>query len=642
MHDLLPFVVAGLVAGSLYGLAATGLVLTYKTSGVFNFAHGAIGAAGAYLVYDLRDRSGWPAWLAIAVVVGIAAPLLGLVLSVLAAKLSTVSTAQRVVATVGVLLIIQGAVQLRFGVAAITFHASLPTSTFRVAGVNVGYDQLVTALVAVAALAGLEVLFRTARAGLQMRAVADNDELLGLAGQTPAAVRAKAWMLGAAFAAASGILLAPAVGLDALVLTLVVVQAFGAAAVGRFQSTTLAFVGGVGIGVVQSLLNAPTVRDVVPFVSDLPGLDQAVPFLVLFAVLLATRPDRFRERAIPRAPRSRLARPPALVAAVALAGLGTTIALPFLFSTRVPVYTLGAVFVVVFASLYLLSEVSNQVSLCQVAFVAVGATTFCHVTTGLGFPWLVGVLAAGLVAVPMGALVAIPAIRLSGLFLALATLGFGVLVEKLLYARGIMFGAYGSRTGSRPHLLGLAGQRPYYFLCTAFAVGALAFVVAIRRSRLGRLLDGLADSPLALATHGSSVNVTRVLVFCISAAMAGVAGALYVGVVGSVSSSGASPTALVSFNSLVWLAVLAFVGRSPVISPMLAAFALAVLPSYLTDPNTTQHLTIGFGVVAVLACTFTDDALRRVADSLPRVQDRVRRSPAAERGRLRPLRTADG
>ena len=138
-----------------------------------------------------------------------------------------------------------------------------------------------------------------------MRAVADNDELLGLAGQAPAAVRAKAWMIGSAFAAASGILLAPAIGLDALVLTLVVVQAFGAAAVGRFQSTTFAFVGGVGIGVVQSLLNAPRIRDVVPFVDDLPGLDQAVPFIVLFAVLLAT-PSRSPARAA--RPRERLGR----------------------------------------------------------------------------------------------------------------------------------------------------------------------------------------------------------------------------------------------------------------------------------------------------------------------------------------------
>ena len=404
----------------------------------------------------------------------------------------------------------------------------------------------------------------------------------------------------------------------------------------------MAFVGGVGIGVVQSLLNAPRVRDVVPFVDDLPGLDQAVPFIVLFAVLLATRADRLHERATPRAPRSRLAYPRPLLAGLLVLGIGIAIVLPFAFESRLPVYTLGAVFVIVFASLFLLTEVSNQVSLCQVSFVALGATTFCHVTTGLGLPWAAGLIAAGLIAVPMGAIVAIPAIRLSGLFLALATLGFGVLVEKLLYPRGFMFGAFGSRTGARPDVFGLSDPRPYYFLCVALAIGSLALVVQIRRSRLGRLLDGLADSPVALATHGSSINVTRVLVFCISSFLAGIAGALYVGVVGSVSSSGASPTALVSFNSLLWLAVLAFLGRSAVLTPLLAAAALVIGPSYLTDPNTAQYLTIGFGLVAVLACAFSDDILRRIADGIPRAQDRVRRSPAGERGRLRPLELTDG
>src|ERR1700719_3185800 len=104
MSDLVPFVIAGIVAGSLYGLAAAGLVLTYKTSGVFNFAHGAIGAGAAYLFYELRDLHHLPAWLAALVSVGIAAPLFGLAVSFLAARLAEASTAKRVVATVGLLL----------------------------------------------------------------------------------------------------------------------------------------------------------------------------------------------------------------------------------------------------------------------------------------------------------------------------------------------------------------------------------------------------------------------------------------------------------------------------------------------------------------------------------------------------------
>jgi ABC-type branched-subunit amino acid transport system permease subunit len=295
------------------------------------------------------------------------------------------------------------------------------------------------------------------------------------------------------------------------------------------------------------------------------------------------------------------------------------------------VYTLGAVFIVIYASLYLLVELSNQVTLCQVAFVAIGATTFSHVTHGWGLPWGFGVLAAAAVAVPIGAFVAIPAIRLSGLFLALATLGFGILVEQLLYNRDVMFGRYGQREGARPHLLALNTDTGYFYLCLGFGVAAIGVVVLIRRSRLGRLLNALADSPVALATHGASVNITRVGVFCISAALAGVGGALFVGVTGSVSSSGTSAAALVSFNSLLWLAVLSFVGRSPVLAPVLAAFVLVVLPSYVTDPNTVQLQTIAFGGLAVFASTFGPSLSRWLAADAPRHADRIRRGPVRER-----------
>jgi branched-subunit amino acid ABC-type transport system permease component len=631
MSDLMPFIVAGIVAGSLYGLAAAGLVLTYKTSGVFNFAHGATGAGAAYLFYELRDLHHAPAWLAALVTIGIAAPLFGLVLSLLAAYLAEASTAKKVVATVGLLLAIQGLIQLRFGVSPLSLHTPLPANTVRFGGVNIGYDQLITIAIAVIGVLALTAVFRFTRSGLQMRALVDNPELLDLAGAPPALVGAKAWMIGSAFAAVSGILLAPTVGLDAIVLTLVVVQAFGAAAVGRFDNIGVTFVAGIGIGVAQNLMNAPWVQRVLPFLRDLPGFDQAVPFIVLFGVLVLTRAGSFRERPTPRAPRSALQVPASARLATVVLALGGAFLLPAVAATRLPVLTMGAVFVIVYASLFLLVEVSNQVSLCHVAFVAIGAVTFCHLTTGLGLPWLIGAIGAGLVVVPVGAFVAIPAIRLSGLFLALATFGFGILVEKLFYARSFMFGALGTLKGHRPAFLGLDSSRGYFYLCLAVGIASIVGVLAIRRGRLGRLLNALADSPIALAMNGSSVNVTRVLVFCVSAFLAGIAGALYVGVVGYVSSVGASPTALVSFNSLVWLVTLAFVGRRPALSPILAAFFLVVGPSFVTSANTAQYLTISFGVVALLTATFGDTLSVRLARSAEANRGRIERTPVKQR-----------
>src|SRR5690606_23107322 len=116
-----------------------------------------------------------------------------------------------------------------------------------------------------------------------------------LSGRDPQRVRTTVWVLGAAFAALSGVLVAPTVGLNAVLLTLIVVQAFGVAAIGRFRSLPATFLGGLLVGLVQALLRAPTVQDALPVVGDLAGLDQAVSFVILLAVLVFTRRGAFEE-----------------------------------------------------------------------------------------------------------------------------------------------------------------------------------------------------------------------------------------------------------------------------------------------------------------------------------------------------------
>ena len=242
-------------------------------------------------------------------------------------------------------------------------------------------------------------------------------------------------MIGAAFAGASGILLAPSVGLDALVLTFVVVQAFGAAAVGRFQSTARPSPAASASASSQSLLNAPTSSDVVPFVHDLPGLDQAC------RSSCCSRSCSPPGRAAPRAGGP----PSATVRAAAAAGPGRAglvvvggprrIALPLRLRPGSRVHARRGVRH--HLRLAVPAHRSVQPGLAVPGRLrGLGATT--SATSPRARPALAaGVVAAGLVAVPMGAIVAIPAIRLSGLFLALATLGFGVLVEKLLYPAGV-------------------------------------------------------------------------------------------------------------------------------------------------------------------------------------------------------------
>jgi ABC-type branched-subunit amino acid transport system ATPase component/ABC-type branched-subunit amino acid transport system permease subunit len=255
-------------------------------------------------------------------------------------------------------------------------------------------------------------------------------------------------------------------------------------------------------------------------------------------------------------------------------------------------------------SLGLLVRVSGQISLCHLAFAAVGAASFAHFTDSYHLPWLLALLLAMLVALPVGAIVAIPAIRLSGLFLALATLGFGILLQYLFYSTNLMFGLTTSGIPApRPDVsifgLSLASDKGFYYVLLVAAVLSTAAIMVIQRSRLGRLLGALADSPLALETQGATTNVIKVLVFCLSAAFASLAGALI-----AVEFHYAVGANYDPFLSLVYVALVVIaIGGEPWYA-LIAALGVSVIPGYLTSNNVTTYLQIFFGVMAALYAVF--------------------------------------
>jgi len=631
MNEILPFVVVGIATGSVFALAALGLVLTYRTSGIFNMAHGAVAAASAFSYYGLRTSLGVPSWWAVAIVLVVVAPVLGLLLELVSRGLGSASTTNKLVGTVGLLLGIQSFLVVAAGNGTRPFPEFLPQGQHKLAGVVVGDEQFITAGVALAAVVGLYAFLSRTRTGVAMRAVVESSDLVGLTGTSPASVRRISWVIGAVFAATSGLLLAPSVGLDSLLLTLLVVQAFGAAAIGSFSSLPLTYAGGLAVGLIAAFSSkyAAQFGQSKPW---LQGLPPSVPFLVLFGVLCFMPKRRLQEvgAAVTRHSGSRPLGTPGLrragaVVAVVLGLLGPQIA-----GTRLPVYTAALAYVAIFASLSLLVRTSGQISLAQIGFAAVGAATISHLTQEAHLPWLLALLGAGVVAVPLGALIAIPAIRLSGLYLALATFGFGILLENLVYRTGLMFRTNGTVTAPRPDFLFISGGRhSYYYVVLAVVAALLVGLVALERSRLGRLLRAMSDSPLALTTRGTSVSTTRVLVFCISAFVAGVGGALLACVNGIVNGS-----TYPSFSSLVLLAVLTTAGTGSTSSPILAAIAFVVVPSYLPGGRVTDALPMLFGAVALLyamAPYDTSGLLRRLGRVERAARWRRDRSPALAR-----------
>jgi len=599
----MPFIVIGITSGSLYGLAGLGLVLTYRTSGVFNFAHGALAATSAYLFFTLHVTWGLPWPVAALVVVAGFGSVAGVTLERLARGLASTRQATIVVGTVGLMLLLQGALFRGYGVERRSFSDFLPATTaFRISGVAVSWSELITVAVGVAGFVGLFLFLRRTRLGVAMQAVVAAPDLLAQTGASPTRVRVISWIISSAFAAVTGILIAPGLGLDAVVLSALVVQAFGAVAIGRFSSLPLTYLGGLVIGLLAAIgtkyLSAHP---------PLNGIPAVVPFLVLIVVMLFTPPRLLpkgagrQEGAMARVGRlsPRLAMGGTVLGAVGL------VALPALVGSRLPAYSTGLVFVVLFLSLSLLTRISGQISLCHAAFAAVGAVTFSQLTASSGWPWPLAIIGAGVVTAPVGALLALTATRLSGIYLALATYGFGLLMENVIFSTWLMFGNHAS---------GLVGRRPefgpihansdtaFYYVLLAVVGVSCAVLVAVQRARLGRFLRALADSPIALSTMGLGLHVTRVLVFSLSAFFAGVAGGLYM----SQTTRLGAPS-FNSLNSLLYLAVVLAAGAFSgfVTSAFLAAAALVVVPNYLTSV-TVEVQSLLFGAAALAAALVAD------------------------------------
>src|SRR5258708_5712993 len=364
---MLPFLLAGLTTGSVYGLAAVGLVLTYKTSGVLNFGYGALASASAFLFYFLysQHRLPWP--LAAALCIFVFGPLLGLGLEWVARRLTGARATTSVLGTVGLLLVIQSCLNILYTPGQDRqVHQFLPTSAFRVGGTDVGIYQVIIFAAGAAAVGILTLYLRYSQNGLAMRAVVENPQLVSLTGTSPRRIRSLAWIAGTTLASASGVILAPLLPLDSTNMTLLVVTAFGAAAIGAYSNLPMTYVGGLAIGVGQAVLQ----KYFVASTGLAGGLSSSLPFVIIFAMLVAAPRLRgsaaaaFATRTVrrtePRHPSRQFAG-----LAVLLAALATV---PTFAGIHLLDWTRAVAFVDVFLSLGLLVLMSWLVSPAHVAY----------------------------------------------------------------------------------------------------------------------------------------------------------------------------------------------------------------------------------------------------------------------------------
>src|SRR6266568_6631694 len=284
MEQFITFGIVGLSTAAIYAIIGSGLVLTYTTTGVFNFAHGAAGMLAAFTYWQLTIGWGWPVPVALAVVLLVLAPAFGLgVERVLMRPIQGLGEAQRLVVTVAMLSGLIAAARWIWNPNVVrTIPAFFADSApLRLGLATVTWHQAITMIVAVVIAASLWALLHRTRTGAEMRATVDDRALAGLVGADPVRANRVAWILGLQLAAVGGILIAPTVALDASQLSLLIVSAYTAAVFGRLRSLPMTFVGAVVVGCMESYLTG-----YLPQNDYLPGLRLAAPALLLFLALL--------------------------------------------------------------------------------------------------------------------------------------------------------------------------------------------------------------------------------------------------------------------------------------------------------------------------------------------------------------------
>ncbi|HVU73658.1 MAG TPA: ABC transporter permease [Mycobacteriales bacterium] len=590
MTTFLHFTVIGLVVGCIYALTASGIVVTYTTSGIFNFAHGAVGMFAAWTYWQLRVDWHWPTPAAFLFVIGVIAPAMGVVIErLLIRPLHGAAVDLTLVVTLGLFLTLIGLVTWIWdqNKIRVTPHFFARQSV-AIAGFRVTYEELLVVVAAVVVAIGLRLLFNRTRIGIAMRAVVDDPDLVAAAGANPVRIQQMSWALGTTLASLSGVLLAPIVTLTVIPLTLVVINGYAAAVIGRLRSLPATVVGALGVGLGYNYLigysNSAFLRNV----------QLIVPMIALFIVLIVLKPARLRLSSLnivrmprPASPRAALTWSVLLVAAAAVVG-------PQLSVVNLRIASHGLALGVVMLSAVLLTGYGGLASLCQMTFVGLGAYAMGHVGGHAGNP--LGLVAAAALAAGFGVLVALPTLRLRGLYLALATLAFAQAMDTVFFTQ--VLGAGGAIHVARFYPPGVPHTDSAYFveLAVVFALAG-AGLLAVRRGPFGRRLSALSDSPAACATLGLDINRTKLLVFAASAALAGVGGALWEAVPGQGSNND-----FLMLQSLVLLLLVRIGGINTVTGAFLAAAfytGFQILQSHYPAVGNLQYLLTGIGAMTL-------------------------------------------
>ena len=562
MEEVIRFALLGLGVGALYALAAQGLVVVYRGSGVLNFAQGGIGTVGAFVWWELQYENEHSFAFSMTVGVLVAAVIGALTQLLVMRPLRHATPLARLVATLGVLVVLQSLAVLRWGTSTQVLISELPVDRVTFFGdIEVGKDRLILFAIAAGLSLVLWLLYRYSSFGIGTSAVAENQRAAAALGWSPEVIAVINWTLGGALAGASAILIAPIVQLQVSTMTGLMLAAMSAALVAGFRSFPIALVAGMTIGAAQTVLQRYV---------DTPGLPSALPFAVIVIVLVArgrALPVRgsFLER-LPAVGSGRIRPVPALVAVA-----GAVVVIWLAPVVWVDAMTVTLACAVVLLSVVVLTGYTGQLSLGQFAIAGMGAYVAGRLVDTQGWGFLPAAVAGVLATIPVGVAFALPAVRTRGITLAVVTLGLGSALELMLFNNGDLTGGYAGTNVGSPEIFGVdvgtaAHPERYALVCLVAFVLAALVVANLRRSRTGRRLLAVRTNERAAASLGVRVVATKLYAFAVSSAIAALGGILI-----AFRSDSIVFTSFASFQSIVFVGFAVVGGIGYVLGPVLGA-----------------------------------------------------------------------
>ena len=628
MSKFLALLISGSVSGAIYSLMAAGLVLTYSTSGIFNFSHGAVAFSTAFVFYELNTGLGWNVWFAAAVSILVFAPCLGVVLDRLVFRqLAGADDSAKIVATVGLSIAIPSLTLWVTELLVDTFGFAIPRgdNVFSPPGlgptpkrnwsfgdsIRLDSNQAIVLGVAIVVALGLWVLLRRTALGLRMRASVEKPALAQARGVDTARTSRTSWALGFLLAGLAGVAGAPLFTLTPASYTTVLFVAATAAVFGFLRSIPLAFAGGLLLGVAQSLF-----AGYATFAESITGFATSIPFVFLLIALLvmnrergrvaaqvadvALPPDHHHDLSVVR----RFA--PWMAAVAVLVVYVFFVADVFWQGLMIKGLALGLIFL----SFVIVTGVGGMVSLAQATFV-----TTSSLATGLvlshGVPFVPALIAGVAAAVLAGTVVALPAVRLGGLALALSTLALALIGDRVLFAWDpFRNGSNGWRLPA-PELgpIDFGDPRPMTVLLLVLIGLVVAMIGNLERSASGREISAVRTAPPAATAIGISLVRSKLWVFALSAGVAGLGGVMLGTFNGSITNQ-----SFPAGTGLVWLAIVVLFGVRRPGGAIIAGIVFSISPQVIGwVTSSTRIADIVFGLGAVQLARTPDGILSMVS-----------------------------